>query len=61
MIAGETEPRKFPAGPKVTPRQLASGVRKLSEDWKYDGVSIGYPGRGFFSGNRTAAGKAARA
>ena len=45
LITGETEPRKFPSGPELTPRQLASGVRKLSEDWKYDAVSIGYPGR----------------
>jgi polyphosphate glucokinase len=45
LITGETEPRKFPSGPALTPRQLASGVRKLSEDWKYDAVSIGYPGR----------------
>jgi polyphosphate glucokinase len=45
LITGETEPRRFPSGPALTPRQLASGVRKLSEDWKYDAVSIGYPGR----------------
>ena len=45
LITGETEPRKLPSGPALTPRRLASGVRKLSEDWKYDAVSIGYPGR----------------
>ena len=45
LITGGTEPRKLPSGPALTPRQLASGVRKLSEDWKYDVVSIGYPGR----------------
>jgi polyphosphate glucokinase len=45
LITGGTEPRKLPSGPALTPRQLASGVRKLSEDWKYDAVSIGYPGR----------------
>jgi polyphosphate glucokinase len=36
---------KVPSGPELTPRQLASEVLKLSEDWKYDAVSIGYPGR----------------
>jgi len=45
LVNGETEPRKFPSGPALTPRQLASSVLKLSEDWKYDAVSIGYPGR----------------
>ena len=45
LVTGETEPRKFPSGPALTPHQLAVGVRKLSEDWKYDVVSIGYPGR----------------
>jgi polyphosphate glucokinase len=45
LVTGETEPRKFPSGPTLTPHQLAVGVRKLSEDWKYDVVSIGYPGR----------------
>ncbi len=29
----------------MTPRQMVSGVLKLTEDWNYNGVSIGYPGR----------------
>jgi predicted NBD/HSP70 family sugar kinase len=45
LITGETDPRTFPSGPGLTPRQFVSGVRKLSEDWRYDAVSIGYPGR----------------
>jgi hypothetical protein len=45
LVSGETDPRKFPSGPKLTPRQMVSGVLKLTEDWKYDVVSIGYPGR----------------
>ena len=45
LVTGATEPRKFPSGPKMTPRQMVSGVRKLTEDWKYEAVSIGYPGR----------------
>ena len=50
LVTGETDPRKFPSGPKLTPRLLVSGVLKLTEDWKYDAVSIGYPGR--VRGNR---------
>jgi polyphosphate glucokinase len=45
LIRGKTEPRKFPSGPTLTPRQMVSGVQKLTEDWDYDAVSIGYPGR----------------
>jgi polyphosphate glucokinase len=45
LVTGETDPRKFPSGPKLTPRQMVSAVLKLTEDWKYEAVSIGYPGR----------------
>jgi len=45
LVTGESDPRKFPSGPTLTPRQMVSGVLKLTEDWKYDVVSIGYPGR----------------
>ena len=45
LVIGETQPRKCPSGPALTPRQMVSGVLKLTEDWDYDAVSIGYPGR----------------
>jgi len=45
LVTGEAEPRKFPSGPNLTPRQMVNGVLKLTEDWKYQAVSIGYPGR----------------
>ena len=45
LVTGETVQRKFPSGPTLTPRQMVSGVLKLTEDWDYDAVSIGYPGR----------------
>jgi polyphosphate glucokinase len=45
LVAGETEPRKFPSGPTLTPRQMVSAVLKLTEDWHYDAVTIGFPGR----------------
>ena len=50
IVTGETESRKFPSGPDLTPRQMVSGVQKLTEDWDYDAVSIGFPGR--VRGNR---------
>jgi polyphosphate glucokinase len=36
--------REFDSGPALTPKRMVSGVRKLVADWKYDVVSIGYPG-----------------
>jgi polyphosphate glucokinase len=44
LATGQTEPRKVPSGPTLTPKQMVAGVKKLAADWKYDVVSIGYPG-----------------
>jgi polyphosphate glucokinase len=44
LATGQAEHRSFPSGPKLTPRQMVSGVKKLARDWSYDVVSIGYPG-----------------
>ncbi|MFI5375268.1 MAG: ROK family protein [Candidatus Rokuibacteriota bacterium] len=44
LASGQREPRKFASGPTMTPRQMVAGVEKLTRRWKYDVVSIGYPG-----------------
>jgi polyphosphate glucokinase len=44
LVTGQSLPRKFVSGPTLTPRQMVDGVTKLVNDWKYDAVSIGYPG-----------------
>jgi predicted NBD/HSP70 family sugar kinase len=44
FVSGEREPRKFESGPKLTARQMVAGVKKIVGDWKYDAVSIGFPG-----------------
>ena len=44
LASGRREPRKFVSGPTMTPRQMVAGVEKLARGWKYDVVSIGYPG-----------------
>jgi polyphosphate glucokinase len=44
LATGQKEHRQFDSGPKLTPKGMVAGVRKLASDWKYDGVSIGYPG-----------------
>jgi len=44
LVTGEKEPRKFPSGPTLTPRAMVRGVLAATRDWKFDAVSIGYPG-----------------
>src|ERR1017187_1670956 len=44
LVTGQQEGRKFPSGPKLTPKAMVEGVKKLAADWKYDAISIGYPG-----------------
>ena len=41
---GGTEKRRFPSGPALTPDVLVRTVKEQTADWKYDVVSIGYPG-----------------
>jgi hypothetical protein len=36
--------RKFPSGITLIAKQMMEEVKKLAGDWKYDAVSIGYPG-----------------
>src|SRR5579859_1575570 len=38
------EPVRFDSGPKMTPTEFIKGVRKVTDGWKYDAISIGYPG-----------------
>ena len=45
LATGQNERRQFPSGPKLTPRRMVAVVKKLAGDWKYDVVSIGYPGQ----------------
>ena len=44
LTNGQNEERSFPSGPTLTPRQMVSGVKKLTRGWTYDVVSIGFPG-----------------
>jgi polyphosphate glucokinase len=44
LATGETAPRKMPSGKRLQPAAMVERVRKLATGWKYDRVSIGYPG-----------------
>jgi polyphosphate glucokinase len=44
LATGQDEPRAFVSGPTLTPRQMVAGVKKLARGWKYQAISMGYPG-----------------
>ncbi len=44
LATKQTEKREFASGPALTAEQMVSGVKKLTADWAYDVVSVGYPG-----------------
>ena len=44
LASGHKVHRSFSSGPKLTPKEMVSGVNRLAADWAYDAVSIGYPG-----------------
>jgi polyphosphate glucokinase len=44
LATGHKKPLEIPSGRKMTAKQMAAAVRKATAGWKYDAVSIGYPG-----------------
>ena len=44
LVTGQKEHREFISGPKLTPKRMVAAVRKLVEDWRYEAISMGYPG-----------------
>src|SRR5262249_3273685 len=44
IATGQNAAREFPSGPTLTAEQMVAGVKKLTADWTYDAVTIGYPG-----------------
>jgi polyphosphate glucokinase len=44
LASGEPAPRKFDSGPNLTPRSMVREVKKITRDWDYEAVSMGYPG-----------------
>jgi predicted NBD/HSP70 family sugar kinase len=44
LASGRTKSVEIPSGPKMTPSKMVAAVRAATIDWKYDAVSIGYPG-----------------
>jgi polyphosphate glucokinase len=44
LLSGQKAPRKVPSGPTLTAARMAAAVKKAVAGWKYDAVTIGFPG-----------------
>jgi polyphosphate glucokinase len=44
LATGKKEHREVESGPTMTAQQMVTAVKQLAAGWKYDAVSIGYPG-----------------
>jgi len=44
LATGRKQRVEFPSGPKMTPAMMVAAVKAATVGWKYDAVSIGYPG-----------------
>jgi polyphosphate glucokinase len=44
LATGLNEPRRYPSGPSMTPQKMVRLVKKSVSDWKFDCISLGYPG-----------------
>lgn len=44
LASGQREKRKTVSGPALTAADMARKVKRLAQGWRYDVVSIGYPG-----------------
>jgi polyphosphate glucokinase len=50
LATGQEQSREFSSGPTLTAKQMVAGVKELARDWRYNAISIGYPGP--VAGNR---------
>jgi polyphosphate glucokinase len=44
LATGESEPRKVVSGPNLTAALMVPEVKRVAAEWRYEAVSIGYPG-----------------
>src|SRR5262245_50931193 len=56
LAIGETALRKIPSGPSLTPDRMVKAVMAACKDWKYEAVSLGYPGLAGAQGPRSEPG-----
>jgi polyphosphate glucokinase len=44
LASGQKTPIKIPSGPKMTAQKMVKLVREATSKWRYEAVSIGFPG-----------------
>jgi hypothetical protein len=44
LATGHSEPRKIPSGERLTPERMVKAVLTECKDWRFEAVSVGYPG-----------------
>jgi polyphosphate glucokinase len=44
LLHGQSDERKAVSGPRMTPAKMVQVVRSLTKGWRYDRISLGYPG-----------------
>ncbi|MCI0640253.1 MAG: hypothetical protein L0Y70_14365, partial [Gemmataceae bacterium] len=44
LASGHTDPIKLPSGKRLKPGHMVEAIREVAEPWKFDAVSIGFPG-----------------
>lgn len=45
LATGNDEPREIPSGRRMDAQRMVAAVREAAKDWRYDALSLGYPGR----------------
>ena len=43
-VTGQRQERKIPSGDSMTATRMVRDVKRMTQDWEYDAVSIGFPG-----------------
>lgn len=44
LLNGQQTHREFESGPKLTASEMVKRIKAMTKDWKFDVVSVGYPG-----------------
>lgn len=43
LLMSPRDQRKFPSGPRMTPKEMAAKLKEAVRGWKFDVISIGFP------------------
>ena len=44
LVTGQEVPRKVASGPDLSPGRMVAAIKKAVPDWRYDAVTVGFPG-----------------